>query len=76
MEGCERCEGYERQGGDRTRRIRVAASQQPGLVKHFADLSRANAGKGCIWYTKPEMNHLEAVARLLRKTAASTGNVC
>lgn len=36
----------------------------------------AKFGKGCIRYTKPEKVNLEAVAKLLQATAASTSGPC
>ena len=56
--------------------ISVYGPKSDALEAHRGEFVGASIGKGCIRYTKPEKVDLEAVARLLKATAASKGRVC
>ena len=57
------------------RYISIYGLKSDALDAHRAEFAGASIGKGCIRYAKPEKVDLEAVARLLRATAASSGKV-
>ena len=56
--------------------ISIYGLKSDALEAHRAEFVGASIGKGCIRYTKPEKVDLEAVARLLKATAASIGKIC
>jgi uncharacterized protein YdhG (YjbR/CyaY superfamily) len=56
--------------------ISIYGLKSDALEAHRAEFIGASIGKGCIRYTKPEKVDLEAIARLLKATAASNGHVC
>ena len=56
--------------------ISIYGLYSDALAAHRAEFAGASVGKGCIRYTNPEKVDLEAVARLLKATAASEGRAC
>ena len=58
------------------RYISIYGLKLDAFEAHRAEFTGASIGKGCVRYTKPEKVDLEAVARLLRATAAPDGEVC
>ena len=56
--------------------ISIYGVNADALAAHRAEFGGASVGKCCIRYTKPERVDLAAVARLLKATAASNGEIC
>jgi uncharacterized protein YdhG (YjbR/CyaY superfamily) len=56
--------------------ISIYGLKQDALDPLRNEFTGAKIGKGCIRYSKPQKVNLDAVARLLRATAASNGKIC
>jgi uncharacterized protein YdhG (YjbR/CyaY superfamily) len=56
--------------------ISIYGLKSDALAAHRAEFAGASIGKSCIRYTKPKSVDLEAVARLLKATAAFDSRIC